>query len=142
MACAHSPVFCGRKLTQKASIESMAYDLSSFLLFIRVVFYYAVIGVGAAAQTRQGEIQMKTAGSCSPAIADVKGNVTITCYDVSPAGLKKLDKVPALLEQLVRDSVNRSELIARLANCSVPLNPPRLSGSAYTSSKLMVQISS
>jgi hypothetical protein len=58
-------------------------------------------------------VTMRTSGSCSPAVADVKGNVTITCNGVSAEALKKLEKVPALLEQLIRNS-DRAALIAKL----------------------------
>jgi len=82
------------------------------LRWIRKALLVTIVA-SAATAAENPSVVMKTSGSCSPAVADVKGNVTITCHGVTPDALKKLEKVPALLEQLIRNS-DRTELIARL----------------------------
>jgi len=59
-------------------------------------------------------VQQNTAGSCSPAIADTHGSVTITCYGVSGEAARKLEQVPALLEQLIASSLDRAKVMDKL----------------------------
>jgi hypothetical protein len=79
--------------------------------FLSGLLCFLIASLVAAAD--KPAVTMRTSGSCSPAVADVKGNVTITCNGVSADALKKLEKVPALLEQVIRNS-DRAALIAKL----------------------------
>src|SRR5712692_11788143 len=47
--------------------------------------------VVAAQQQAQVTIVQKTSGWCSPAIANVSGNVTVNCIGVDPRALKRLN---------------------------------------------------
>jgi hypothetical protein len=78
-----------------------------------IVPLVSLVVISSSVSAQQPNVTMTTSGSCSPAVADTKGNVTITCNGVTPEAIKKLEKVPALLEQLIHNS-DRAALIARL----------------------------
>src|SRR5215469_17771576 len=49
------------------------------------------LAVVAAQQRAPATIVQKTSGWCSPAIANVVGNVTVNCIGVDPRALKRLN---------------------------------------------------
>jgi len=66
----------------------------------------------ATPQTAEPSVQQKTQGACSPAVADVNGNVTITCTGMNAQAIRDLQKALALLQQLVAASDDNEPLTA------------------------------
>ena len=56
----------------------------------------------------QVTVTQTTHGHCSPAVANVSGNVTITCKGVDPRALNKLNKILALEKRLI-DNIEKAE---------------------------------
>ena len=63
------------------------------------------------------DVTQKTAGWCSPAVADVKGNVTIICNGVDPRALKRLNELLDIkdkeLKRTTQDKIQDAEKWAR-----------------------------
>lgn len=59
-------------------------------------------------------IEQHTEGYCSPAIADTKGNVTITCQGLSTDQITILTRIPVLLEQLLEKQIDPNEILSSL----------------------------
>lgn len=67
------------------------------------MFLLSVALLGISQQA--APIQQSTSGWCSPAIANVSGNVTVTCIGVDPRALKELNW------QLSRKKLQIKELV-------------------------------
>lgn len=89
-----------------------------FLIFVFAVFSPSVNHAG----NTDRHTDQRTEGWCSPAVADVKGNVTINCTGVDPQAMKRLnellDKKDVELSQRIKDAeewaARYRELLARI----------------------------
>jgi hypothetical protein len=63
------------------------------------------------AAQRPAAIQQETEGSCSPAVVAPNGDVTITCRGLDQSQTQFLERIPSLLEQLLKKKKADSQLI-------------------------------
>ncbi len=68
---------------------------------------------GALAQQQKGAITQNTGGVCSQAVV-AGGNVTITCQGLDESQKQILQKVPALLDQILKKQVDQKALFDKL----------------------------
>ena len=75
------------------------------IFLISVVLPKVVLGV---------TVQQQTSGPCSPAITNVKGDVTIQCLGLNVAQQKMLQKIPDFLDKLLEKQADPNQINAKL----------------------------
>jgi hypothetical protein len=76
-----------RSISAAQRLRQFSLSLTTFLFFVAPVW--------------PASVSQHTEGSCSPAVADVKGNVSIVCEGVDPALAKKIVQ---LLNEILKDT--------------------------------------
>src|SRR5271157_2070706 len=76
-------------------------------------FAFAAVTSVTLAQQQKGAITQNTGGICSQAVV-AGGNVTITCQGLDEGQKQILQKVPALLEQILKKQVDQKALFEKL----------------------------
>jgi len=82
-------------------LRQLGLSLMTFLIFVFPVW--------------PASVSQRTEGSCSPAVADVKGNVSIVCEGVDPALLNDIVK---LLNEILRDTKKLDQIRQELDKAS------------------------
>ena len=81
---------------------------------MRVALLAFLGACGLAAQPEPASrIEQKTAGWCAPAVADIKGNVTINCQGVDPKAQARLNELLDLKDLQLTDRIKEAEDWAR-----------------------------
>jgi hypothetical protein len=66
---------------------------------VNAFFVATILALGW--QTATSQTQQRTQGACSPAVADVNGNVTITCTGMNAEAVNDLRRALSILQQLL-----------------------------------------
>jgi Tfp pilus assembly protein PilF len=85
-----------------------------------MILIFAALLVLFSGNVHAADVTQKTAGWCSPAVADVKGNVQIICNGVDPRAMQRLnelldikDKELKSKERTIQDKIQEAEEWAR-----------------------------